>query len=379
MDKALTDLIKISKTVGNDPSLVIGGFGNTSVKTTDGKFMYIKASGTALKNMNCRCGWRKLRLDKLQTIMQDKSFALLSSQEKQQKMSGLLRKACSNNISSKIKPSIESCFHAILDRYVIHLHPTSVFPFLCVKGGKSRIQQIFKNQKRPPLWIPYASPGYSLAKKIQKLNSGYKKQHCQTAAVIFLQNHGIIITAKSSAAVIKLLQKTINTCSGKLNRIKTESAHCSYVIPNAKTISKAALVIQQVLFNATGEKNTINHFLDEKIAGFMAQKNASRLCSIPAVSFDELFYSHGPAMWLELSAPETVLGQLNKKITKYQPPPTAFLIKPLGLFIIGHKKQAIFIKDIVTTYFSIRTLAAKLGTLKPFTQSQRSLLLALQG
>lgn len=52
MDKVLADLIKISNTTGKDPALVLGGGGNTSVKTADGKYMYIKASGTALKDMS---------------------------------------------------------------------------------------------------------------------------------------------------------------------------------------------------------------------------------------------------------------------------------------------------------------------------------------
>ena len=71
MDKALSDLIKISKTTGSNPSLVLGGGGNTSVKTNDGKYMYIKASGTALKNMNELNGWRRLKIEVVQTILKD--------------------------------------------------------------------------------------------------------------------------------------------------------------------------------------------------------------------------------------------------------------------------------------------------------------------
>ena len=58
MDKALSELIKISNAVGRNAALVQGGGGNTSVKTADGKYMYIKASGTALKDMNGKHGWR---------------------------------------------------------------------------------------------------------------------------------------------------------------------------------------------------------------------------------------------------------------------------------------------------------------------------------
>ena len=61
-DKALSGLIKISNAVGGDIALIQGGGGNTFVKTRDGKYMYIKASGTAIKDMSERSGWRRLRL-----------------------------------------------------------------------------------------------------------------------------------------------------------------------------------------------------------------------------------------------------------------------------------------------------------------------------
>jgi len=77
MDRALKDLIRISRSVGKDTSLVQGGGGNTSVKTADGRHMYIKASGTALKDMGERRGWRRLRLDPVLAILDDKSLGKL--------------------------------------------------------------------------------------------------------------------------------------------------------------------------------------------------------------------------------------------------------------------------------------------------------------
>ena len=63
VDTALADLIKISNAVGKDTLLVQGGGGNTSVKTADGKYMYIKASGTLLKDMDAQTGWRRMNID----------------------------------------------------------------------------------------------------------------------------------------------------------------------------------------------------------------------------------------------------------------------------------------------------------------------------
>ena len=53
----LIQLIEISRAVGADPDWVQGGGGNTSVKSPDGKRMFIKASGTALSEMDELRGW----------------------------------------------------------------------------------------------------------------------------------------------------------------------------------------------------------------------------------------------------------------------------------------------------------------------------------
>jgi rhamnose utilization protein RhaD (predicted bifunctional aldolase and dehydrogenase) len=77
MEKNLLELIKISRIVGRDSLLIQGGGGNTSVKTDDGKFMYIKASGTALADMSTKTGWRRLKLESVLSIIKDKSIACL--------------------------------------------------------------------------------------------------------------------------------------------------------------------------------------------------------------------------------------------------------------------------------------------------------------
>ena len=79
MNKALADLIKISNITGKDSALVQGGGGNTSVKTDDGKYMYIKASGTALKDMSEDKGWRRLKISAVLSILADKDLAKLDA------------------------------------------------------------------------------------------------------------------------------------------------------------------------------------------------------------------------------------------------------------------------------------------------------------
>ncbi|MBA7617962.1 hypothetical protein ES703_25280 [subsurface metagenome] len=99
MDKILSQLIRISHTVGKDTLLIQGGGGNTSVKSADGKYMYIKASGTALKDMNEQNGWRRLRLDSVRSIIKDKSIAQLDTYGREIEVVNRLLLACDDEVT----------------------------------------------------------------------------------------------------------------------------------------------------------------------------------------------------------------------------------------------------------------------------------------
>ncbi|GAJ09601.1 unnamed protein product, partial [marine sediment metagenome] len=144
INRILTELVKISNTVGKDSSLVLGGFGNTSVKTADGKYMYIKASGTALKDMTSRRGWRRIKVDSVLTMLTDKSLSRIDADERETKVTNALLSACDDKSKAGRRPSIESGFHSILDRCVIHLHPAAVLAYACAKNGRAELQKLFR-------------------------------------------------------------------------------------------------------------------------------------------------------------------------------------------------------------------------------------------
>jgi rhamnose utilization protein RhaD (predicted bifunctional aldolase and dehydrogenase) len=160
MNSALKDLIKISNATGRDVALVQAGGGNTSVKddgrqtTDDRRYMYIKASGTALKDMSVKKGWRRLRLDVVLSIIEDKSIAKLDTQARETFIKNRLLLACAPPRRGQARPSLESHFHALLDKYVVHLHPQAVLAYTCAKNGREKLQKLFRNEKFPPVWIP---------------------------------------------------------------------------------------------------------------------------------------------------------------------------------------------------------------------------------
>ena len=94
MDRALSELIRISNAVGKDRTLVQGVGGNTSVKTDDGEYTYIKASGTALEDMSLTAGWRRLRTEAIKGIFLDKSLARMELAAREAEMVIRLQAGC---------------------------------------------------------------------------------------------------------------------------------------------------------------------------------------------------------------------------------------------------------------------------------------------
>ena len=396
MGNVLTELVRISRIVGADVNLVLGGFGNTSAKTTDGRFMYIKASGTAIKDMTRTKGWRRLKLEPIRELLDDRYIAKAQTQRRQNLMAKKLFAACNDRfcvtshstvlrtpygghltVGSRvaIKPSVESCFHSLLGRFVIHLHPAAVLAYACAKKGQQKFQGLFTREKLPPLWVPYADPGYMLAKRIRRLVGDYRARFGRVPDVLFLQNHGLVVSADNPDVALRLIRKVVDTCRSGLIPPKAVK-----VKPlDAALISTTAAMIRKALFEVTGKRTDVCHFIGGNVTAFLAGKDAAKLCSGAAITPDELVYAKGPAMWLDRPDRQRLLGRLNRQIANRRQVPAGFLIKHLGLFIAAEKKNMQLVADVVGTYLLVRLFAAELGGVHCLNRRQRDFILASYG
>lgn len=368
MDKALTDLIKISNITGKDSTLVQGGGGNTSVKTDDRKFMYIKASGTALKDMNLKKGWRRLRLEPVLSILQDKALAKLDASVREPEVVDRLLLACDDNVAGGARPSVESHLHACLDKCVIHLHPLVLAAYVSAKGGRVRLERLFKDRKPPPLWVPYADPGFMLAKKIAGLVDKYQKQYGKKPAIMILQKHGLFVTADTADAALRLVRKVIKTCNSKLKQFKPRKVKS----PSKKEVTEAGQAIHKAVLEATKRDVPVTYLpIDKTVAAFMQRKDAKKLLATPALNPDELVYANGSAMWLEVCDSKVISRKQKSLIAGGQKPAAAFVVKGLGLFVAADEKMTPVIAEITTGSLFVRMQARRFGGINPLNKRQQ--------
>ncbi len=366
MDKALADLIRISNETGVDPTLVQGGGGNTSVKTEDGQYMYIKASGTALKDMNAKQGWRRLRLDLARSVVLDKSLAKMDPRRREPEVVNRLLLACDDKIKIVARPSVEAHLHAWLDKCVIHLHPSAAGAYHNAKNGRVKLEKLFKDEKLPPLWVPYTDPGFMLARKIARLVEDYQHRFGKSPAILFLHKHGLFITAKTADGALQLVRRVIKQCNAPLRQPKTGITKSI----DQKKICDFKLCIERACSKALKKHQKIWYYYNDAIADFMNQKNAKKMLS-GSLTPDELVYANGAAMWVEKCDWQSIAGRLKQQLKKGQKPAAAFLVKDVGLFAAGTEKIAPTVRDIVLYSLFIRTNAHRMGGIITLNKRQQ--------
>jgi len=385
MDKALADLIKISNATGKDPALTQGSSGNTSVKTDDGEFMYIKAGGTTLKDMSVKRGWRRLRLDAVLAVIKDEKLAKLPAGVREREVINRLLAACDDNVTSSARPSVEAHLHALLDKCVIHLHPVVIGAYVNAKKGRRAIEKLFKNEKYPPLWIPYAPPGFMLAKKAARLVAGYRRRYGGKPAIMLLAKHGLFVIAKMPAGALRLVRKVINRCRKNLPKPKPLRPPCperpvvSMVEPSRRAchykqqIRTAKLAIRKALFTVTGCSLPVSHYFSKDITDFISRPDAAKLLAKGALGPAELVYN-GVPVWVEKPSAGKITAILKKLVNKGQKPPSAFVVKGLGLFVAADKKTTPTIAEVAAGSLMVRRWASHLGGVLTLTPAEQNLI-----
>jgi NAD(P)-dependent dehydrogenase (short-subunit alcohol dehydrogenase family)/rhamnose utilization protein RhaD (predicted bifunctional aldolase and dehydrogenase) len=368
MNKVLADLIKISNTTGKDPALVLGGGGNTSVKTADGKHMYIKASGTALKDMNASLGWRRLNIEAVLSILQDKAIPKMDPIKRETEVVNRLLLSCDDQVTSGARPSVESHLHALLDTHVIHLHPLVVAAYVNARNGRAKIEKQLAKGGLVPLWVPYTDPGYMLAKRIAKLVGEYENEHGRKPGVLFLEKHGLFVTARSAGAALRLVRQVIQLCTDALKTPRPKSIK----LPSAECVTGAKLALRNAVFQATGQYQPVSYYpMLEAVAPFMAHKEAKKLLSTPALNPDELVYANGTALWVDVPKANVLARKIKSLVQRGQKVPAAFVVKGLGLFVAAEKGLAGLIADITETSLKIRMYAASMGGVLALTKREQ--------
>ncbi len=194
----LDELIRISRFYGSNTDYVIAGGGNTSYKDKDK--IWIKASGISLANIDengfvfmSRSGLNKISLSTYET----------DPVRREAQIKHDLQKAVIGDDNKR--PSVETSLHNLINHpFVVHTHPTIVNALLCSVNARTETEMLFGQDV---LFVEYSDPGYTLFKKTESELNRYRATTGTEPAVVFLQNHGMIVGGRNSQEISLLSDK----------------------------------------------------------------------------------------------------------------------------------------------------------------------------
>ncbi len=189
----INELIKISKYAGMREDLIQASGGNSSIKL-DSKRMAIKASGIQLADISKESGYSIVDYSIILQYLNELVAQTATKSAKEILECTLLKGK---------RSSIETFLHAITGRVTLHTHSVAVNVLATRRDGMKLLEKMFPEA----LLVGYSTPGLKLAELYYRTFLTACESGKKVYPIIFLKNHGLIISGDTAEIVIELTEK----------------------------------------------------------------------------------------------------------------------------------------------------------------------------
>ena len=386
VSKDLALRIYTTQLLGNDPTVVLHGGGNTSVKSSiktllgdKEEIIYVKGSGKDMGNIE-EDGFPALEMKNLlnmRSLKELDDFQMVNYQRKY-----MLDTSFPN-------ASVETLLHAFLPyKFVDHSHSNAILSLIDQPDPIKICKKVFGEEMGI---VPYIMPGFQLAKKAAEVFD----QNPNVKGLILL-NHGIFTFAEHAKESYELMIRYISLAEKELKQ-KSKSIHVrKYQEKKITTSSIANLIRQQISIKP-------NKKIDHKIVYFYKPNFLDELFSHPRL---KQFTTQGPVtpdhvirikskpLVIDLSNDKlnNLESKIAKAVKKYQddyqkyfkrnhkynlkanmldPYPRLILVKGIGIFSTGPSfKDAKIAMDVGINSLSVILEATKFGEFRSIQEKE---------
>lgn len=352
-----------SRLLGRDPSLVLHGGGNTSVKITqknilgeEEEILYVKGSGWDLETID-RAGFAPVRMRHLLALAR---LERLSDPE-------MVNELRTNTIDAAAPtPSVEAILHAVLPhKYVDHTHSDTLVTVTNTEGGLERIKEIYGDSV---VIIPYVMPGFDLARDCALR---FARDAGPNTIGMVLLNHGIF----SFGATARESYERMITLVDRAERYLQNQNAWTFSLPPVEPVPSASrrelAALRAELSRRAGTPLIVSWQDDEKSRAFAAHPEVARIAQqgpatpdhvirtkrLPLIGRDIDGYVQAYRDYFDAHAatarePKTILD----------PTPRVILDQDWGMAAVGHTaKDAAIVRDIYDHTIDVIMRAEALG------------------
>ena len=286
-DSLLGQRVYTSQLLGREPSLVLHGGGNTSVKTVeknifgdDEATLWVKGSGWDLATIST-AGFAPTRLGVLQRLATLKQLSDVQMMRE-------LKAACT--LPSAPTPSVEAILHAIIPlRFVDHTHADAVVAISNSPDGEGILRSLYGEDV---LILPYVMPGFILAQQVYQATrsvdwSGLKG--------IILLHHGVFTFHADARSSYENMVELVDRAEQYLQREMLWSKMATGVYQPTETDVQALAQMRQAVSQLYGRPLVSRWDYSQQAVGYASLPDVeSFACRGPVTPDHTLHTKHIP-------------------------------------------------------------------------------------
>lgn len=335
-DQALAACVRASRELGSDPSLVLHGGGNTSVKSTrtdvtgqEVDVTLVKGSGYDLATIVPE-GFTPLRTDRVLALadLEKLDDLELVNELKQASMD-----------ASAPSASIEAILHALIPhRFVLHTHADAIVTLSNQVDGERLLSETFGED----VWVlPYSKPGFALARQVAM---ALDDVDVRSLRGIVLRNHGLFTFADDADEALAMHLQLVRTASAALpdlppadNDIRDDADPLT-VAELRRTLSKTAgapMVLQRRTGTAVDALLGRPDCADITQRGPLTPEHVIHTKRVPMIGRDVEAYAADYRRYVDAHRHLT-----DGEITPIDPAPRVILDPDLGFLTAGRSAKA---------------------------------------
>ena len=352
-----------SRLLGRDPSLVLHGGGNTSVKIRETNLLgdqqdilYVKGSGWDLETIEA-AGLTPIRLDHL------KRLATLSSLSDLEMVNELKTQ---QTIASAPTGSVEAILHAVLPfKYVDHTHADALVTISNTPDGAHRVRDLYGDSV---VYIPYVMPGFDLAREVAQRFAA--EAHDGTIGMV-LENHGLFSFGDDARSSYERMIALVNQAEAYLRDADawditlptlttTDGSHQTRLAKLRNAVSAAA---GRPMILSSNRSDAVMAFCGRDDLADISQRGPAtpdhviRTKQLPLVGEDVAAYVDAYRLYFDHYAPNA-----RTPVQMLDPAPRVILDPQLGMVCAGNSaKDAAISGDIYRHTIDIIQRAERLG------------------
>jgi rhamnose utilization protein RhaD (predicted bifunctional aldolase and dehydrogenase)/NAD(P)-dependent dehydrogenase (short-subunit alcohol dehydrogenase family) len=366
-EQPIESLLKLSRYYGADPSFVIAGGGNTSVKIGDR--LHVKASGFAMATLSAE-GLVELDRTKLDEVAAS-DFGSDREEREAKYKAGIMGARLEPDKGQR--PSVEALLHHLVPgKFVVHTHSTVANALTCCEGGQAMAAELFGDEV---VWLAFIDPGFELGKGLGRAIDAWKaKTGRETPTAILMANHGLIVSGDSPEEV----KQRTDTVVGKIAARLGECGACN----GDKAPSELVNLIGPALRGLAAEDGRLKivSFDDSPAARAITANDAARdMATAGPLTPDQIVYCNSFPLWCDPAEDETeeqtierLRGAMASHVERTGYAAKVVLVRGVGVFAIGDDVTgAANARDVYLDAVKVMLGAAKLGKVSYLTDDQR--------